>query len=150
MNSKYWTALLCFGFFLAHPASADLQGSWAGWGDWNYEGSGTHCPSVLIRFTEDQGSFTRPYGRLDCDFVSLDMNPLTMKKDGGQFIVDGAVVGSFQGDSYSWTEIYSEKVRIEVAVQRQGLHLDYSENWIEVGDRPLYQIKARLFLHQNL
>jgi hypothetical protein len=130
-------------------AHADINGQWQGWGEWNYEGSGTHCYDVRFIFKENEKQIDRQFGRFNCDFVSLDVPPLVIQKENNKLLIDGKQIGSFDENSYQWTEDYSTQVKINVSIHREAKHLDYSELWYDSKNILLYDIKSRVFLHQG-
>lgn len=76
----------------------------------------------------------------------MEVNSLTLSKVGGQLLVGGEVVGSADGKKATWSEPYSERVRIDVTMEREGNHMDYREVWIDQVTGPLYDIRGRLFV----
>lgn len=139
------TLLLLLGFSL--PAHAGIAGRWIGWGDWLFDGSGSHCDDVSLEFRETATVFERVGGHFGCEFVSLDMEPLALEKHGEELLLNGRKVGIFSDTHYEWKEQYSENVKIKVTVERSGNHMDYLEEWTDQG-KPLYQIKGRVFLRE--
>jgi hypothetical protein len=128
---------------------ADINGSWLGWGEWKFDGSGTRCSTVKLEFTETDKALTRNKGTLDCDFVFMEMPELRLEKVGNDFFVDGRNMGHFEGNTYSWAEIYSENIKIRVELVREAGHIDYHETWLDASnnspDHLLYEINARVF-----
>jgi hypothetical protein len=53
-------------------------------------------------------------------------------------------VGTFDENKYEWLEQYSSEVQIKVTLRRDGLRLEYGEDWFEKDNRILYEIKAHL------
>ena len=130
-------------------ATFSLNGAWLGWADWNYEGSGTHCVSAQFSYSEDETKLTRNMGHLDCDYVSMDYPALVLEKKSNGLFNGDQKVGEFGSDQYSWTEIYSENVKINVTVKREANHLDYGEQWIDSKSQKIYDIHSRLFLKET-
>lgn len=132
-------------FIFVEAAQAELTGSWKGWGEWKFDGSGTRCSNVHFVFEETETELIRKGGQLDCEYVSMEEYPLTLQKSGQNLLLNGVVIGKSDGNHYQWTEEYSERVTIEVSVLRAGSHMDYTENWFDRETGPIYDIRARLF-----
>ncbi len=132
-------------FLLIQSAQADIAGSWRGWGEWSFDGSGARCSNVHFVFDETEEELIRRSGQLDCEYVGMEEYPLTLQKSGESLLLNGVVVGKFDANHYQWTEKYSERVTIEVSIIRTGSHIDYTENWFDKETGPLYEIHARLF-----
>ncbi|MGZ5278571.1 MAG: hypothetical protein ACXWC9_01430 [Pseudobdellovibrionaceae bacterium] len=142
---KLSALFLSFAIFGSLNAQADLSGTWIGWADWYFDGSGTRCPIAKLKFTEDSKQLTRVSGSVDCEFVFMDYQELAMLKKGGELWVDDQKVGTFSDNNYAWTEIYSPTVRIEVTAKREAGHLDYVEHWINNEGILIYDIRSRVF-----
>ena len=128
-------------------AQANVQGSWAGWGDWLFDGSGDHCNMQLI-YKESEQKLQRTAGRFDCSAVSLTLPEATWIKQGDQLLSeDGKVVGKWTADSIELLEQYSPTVSILTIIHTEALHMDYHEVWHLKDNSVLYDIKGRLFLH---
>lgn len=125
---------------------AQIQGQWKGTGHWNYQGSGSYCPKVIIQFSENEKELVREAGSLICEIVSLEMQPLTLTKNGSDLYIDGKKVGTIDTNLYTWTEEYSDKVKINVTIKKENNLLKYTEIWIDSKNLPLYDIKATLKL----
>jgi hypothetical protein len=133
---------------LASTAHASILGDWSGWGEWKYDGSPMHCGAIHLNFDENEKQLTRTAGSFDCDIVSMDLPPITLDKSGSNLIVDQKVVGNFAENHYHWIEPYSSTVHVEVLIDRSADHLDYHERWINLSGQMIYDIDARLFLHE--
>jgi hypothetical protein len=130
-------------------SQADINGSWIGWGEWKYEGSGTDCSTIKFDFNETDHSLTRTSGSIDCDVVSMQLPELRLEKSGQDLTLDGVNVGHFDVNNYSWAEVYNENVKIRVELNREVNHIDYHEIWLDSSisnpDHILYEINARVF-----
>jgi hypothetical protein len=133
---------------LASSAQASIQGKWIGWGEWKFDGNGMACRTVQLAFNDDAKQLARVIGSLDCDQVFMEISPLTLEKSGGRLLLDQKVVGDFTENHYHWIEPYSPTVNVEVLMDRAANHLDYQERWINVSGQKIYEINARLFLHE--
>ncbi|MDG0815182.1 hypothetical protein [Bdellovibrio svalbardensis] len=141
--------LVCMSLLLvASVSQAALRGEWTGWGEWTYQGQGTHCTVMKLKFSESAEKLTRDKGYFDCGIVGLDLPAQEFIKQGDALLVDGEVVGSVQGDLYQWREQYSESVVIKNSIQVSGGHLDYKEIWYDSKGDELYVITGRMFLKE--
>lgn len=135
-------SMVLFGSFQAQAA---IGGSWIGWADWYFDGSGTRCPISKLEFLENDKKLVRVSGSVDCDIVFMESPEMTMEKKNGELWSDGQKIGTYSENNYAWTEIYSETVRIDVTAKREAGHMDYVEHWIGSGERLIYDIRSRLF-----
>lgn len=126
-------------------SQAALQGKWMGFGQWNYQGSGTRCDVMTLGFSESHNKLQRLNGSFDCGMVSLDLPAQEFLRDGNNLLIGDQIVGSVDGDRYQWTEQYSETVKVNNVILVEGTHLTYSETWIHKDGSTLYQISGRLF-----
>lgn len=132
--------------FSASMAHAALHGEWNGWGDWVFQGSGTHCSTMNLKFSESENKLQRLGGLFDCGLVALHIEPQVFEKQGNVLLIDGKEVGSVNGGTYQWTEHYSDTVLIKNSLKVDGLHMDYYERWIGSDNEIIYEITGRLFL----
>lgn len=138
-------ALAVFGISTAH---ASILGQWNGWGEWKFDGSGMACRMIQFEFKESAKQLIRTVGNFSCDQVNMQAPPLTLQKAGKSLVLNQKVVGDFSENHYHWIEPYSPTVSIEVTIDRAANHLDYQEHWINAKGELIYEINARLFLHQ--
>ena len=138
---------MCFLSFLLFSAlgTADLSGTWNGWADWSFEGSGTHCSTAKFTFTENETTVSRKSGILDCDYVRQEYPETTFTKKNGELWFENQKVGNYTNDKYSWDEIYSSHVNIHVSIERKGNAITYIEKWLNEKSATIYDIEARLF-----
>lgn len=127
---------------------ADVSGKWTGWGDWTYEGSGTHCDTMTMGFVETATKLTRTGGYFDCQVVGLDVSPGEWVKQGNNLIDDGKVVGTITDKTVHLVEQYSDTVKIISDISIEAGHFDYSETWYDKDDVVIYEITGRLFKRQ--
>jgi len=122
-----------------------LTGKWLGWGDWTYQGSGTHC-DMSMEFEEGADYLLRKGGYFDCSVVGLNIDPARFARKGTQLLDQkGAVVGSYEDNVITLNEAYDANVDIKTVIRVNGLHFDYSEIWTEKNGKELYNIQGRLF-----
>jgi hypothetical protein len=138
-------AMVVFGVSTAH---ASIQGEWNGWGEWKFDGSGMACRTIQFKFNENTKLLYRAVGNFSCDQVNMQAPPLTLQKVGRNLVLNQKIVGDFSENRYHWIEPYSATVNVEVTIERNADHLDYQEHWINVKGELIYDINARLFLHQ--
>jgi hypothetical protein len=133
--------------FASSMAFAGLDGAWSGWGDWVFQGSGTHCGVMNLTFSENETSLARTAGHFDCDVVGLDVGTQTLQKQNSQLLHDGQVVGSYDAaaGTYAWTEKYSESTKVDITVKVDGHHFDYKELWYGSDGALIYTITGRFF-----
>ncbi|MGZ3788956.1 MAG: hypothetical protein ACXVLQ_10550 [Bacteriovorax sp.] len=124
---------------------ANISGEWNGWGTWTYEGSGVKCNPMTLRFSETNNKLIRAGGYFDCEIVALDVSSGEWTKEGNNLLVDGEIVGTITDHSVHLVEKYSETVKVVSDITINGLHLDYSEMWLDKDDVLIYEIKGRLF-----
>lgn len=136
--------LLLIFLFNSSKAFSDISGNWGGWGLWNYQGSGTNCFDVNFQFKENKQELRRTSGKLECYYITMAEEPVTLVKDGQSLIREGVIVGIFDENKYEWFEQYSSEVKIKVTVRRDGTRMEYAEEWVEKGNHILYEIKAHL------
>ena len=130
----------------SRSAAAGLSGKWLGWGDWTYQGSGTHCTSMSLEFEDGADYLFRKSGYFDCSVVGLNIEPARFVKKGTQLLdQDGAVAGSYENNVITLNEAYSENVSITTTIKVDGLHFDYSDIWHQKDGSELYNITGRLF-----
>lgn len=135
-----------FLLFTASVSQAALKGEWTGWGQWTYQGQGTRCDVMKLKFTETANKVKREKGYFDCGIVGLDLPAIDFDRQGNDLLVDGEVVGSVNGDLYQWREQYSPTVIIKNSIKVSGGHLDYKEVWYDGKNDELYVITGRMFL----
>ena len=122
-----------------------IAGKWIGWGDWTYQGSGTHC-DMNMDFEEGTDYLFRKSGYFDCSVVGLEVEPARFVKKGTQLLdQDGRVVGSYENNVIVLNEAYNADVGITTTIKINGLHFDYSEIWTKKDGSELYNIQGRLF-----
>lgn len=135
--------ILCLG---SHFAYASAAGSWLGWIYWSFDGSPTRCEAKM-KFTQTSETFERSSGFLDCNVVTMEMDPKAWALKDGQMYEDGKSIGIYEDNHYHWIENYSPTVQIETDVLVSGGHLDYVENWTKKLDQSsIYHLEGRLFL----
>ncbi len=132
--------------FAASVSQAALKGEWTGWGEWTYDGQGTRCDVMNIKFSESATKLSRDKGYFDCGIVALDLPAQEFERQGDSLLLNGEVIGSVQGDLYQWREQYSATVIIKNSIQVSGGHLDYKEIWYDSKGDVLYVITGRMFL----
>jgi len=130
---------------LSTTAFASLTGQWTGWGDWTYEGAGTHCYSMKLNFEESDGLLVRHGGYFDCQMVGLDVAPGEWTKRGNNLLVDDKIVGTITDSRLHLEEEYSDEVKIVTEVTYEGNHMDYVETWYDKDMIVVYEITGRLF-----
>jgi hypothetical protein len=138
-------AMAVLGISTAH---ASILGEWNGWGEWKFDGSGMACHMIQFKFNENAKQLFRAVGNFSCDQVNMQAPPLTLQKVGKNLVLDQKIVGDFTESRYHWIEPYSSTVNIEILIERSANHLDYQEHWINLKGELIYDINARLFLHQ--
>lgn len=143
------TALASLLILLASTAQANILGEWNGWGEWKYDGSGMACHTIHMAFNESASQLVRTAGSFDCDMLSMQMPPLALTKSGANLLLDQKPVGEFTESHYHWVEPYSSTVNVDVTVDRSANHIDYHERWINLSGQMIYDISARLFLHEQ-
>ncbi|MEI7527363.1 MAG: hypothetical protein WCK76_00355 [Elusimicrobiota bacterium] len=127
-------------------ANPGLGGKWIGWGDWTYQGSGTHCDTMSLEFEDGTDYLFRKSGYFDCGVVALNVDPARYVKKGTQLLGEnGAVAGSYENNVITLYEAYSETIDITTVIRVNGLHFDYSEIWNKKDGSELYNIQGRLF-----
>lgn len=137
--------------FAATDAAENLNGSWLGWVDWTYEGSGTRCDSMIV-FTQDVSSLERKKGYMDCQVVYMELEPKSWILQDGQIFTlnenqEKMAVGEYTNKHYIWKEAYSSNVMIYNEISIEARHMDYIEKWIQLDNgQEIYDIKGRLFL----
>lgn len=124
---------------------ANITGEWSGWGDWTYEGSGTHCSPMTLSFEESAGLLVRHGGYFDCQIVALDVAPGQWVKQGNNLLVDNNIVGSITDKGLHMEENYSEDVVIMTDISYEGNHMDYTETWFNKEKIVIYEITGRFF-----
>ncbi|QDK39289.1 hypothetical protein [Bdellovibrio sp. NC01] len=129
----------------ASVSHAALGGQWTGWGEWTFDGAGTHCDVMTLSFKESANKVQRIKGKFDCGMVALDLPPQDLIRNGNELSIDGEVVGSVDGNRYVWIEPYSPTVRVKTDITVDGLHMDYKEIWYGTDDVVIYVITGRLF-----
>ena len=126
-------------------AAAGIAGKWLGWGEWTYQGSGTHC-DMSMEFEEGADYLFRKGGYFDCSVVGLEVEPARFVKKGTQLLTeDGQAAGSYENNVIILNEAYSDTVGITTTIKVDGLHFDYSEIWHQKDGSELYNIQGRLF-----
>lgn len=136
---------LAFTLLLTSSAFANITGHWSGWGDWTYEGSGTHCYSMKLDLEETDGLLTRHGGYFDCQIVALDVAPAQWEKRGNNLLIDNQIVGSITDKGLHLEEKYSEEVKIITDITYDGNHMDYTETWFNKDQIVVYEITGRFF-----
>lgn len=135
-------------FLWASVSMAGIAGEWTGWGEWTYEGQGTHCDSMKLNFVETNNKLTRTGGYFDCQVVGLDVNAAEWIKEGNNLLVDGKIVGSMTDKTIHLTEAYDEQVKVVSDITIDGGHFDYKEVWLDKDNSEIYVITGRLFKKQ--
>lgn len=142
-------AVLFLLFSFASLAWGSVNGNWQGNVAWKYEGSGPQCFAQLA-FRESTSEFSLLAGDLDCQVVDMSIPARNFAKSAnGDLSMDGAIVGKWSANSYSWSERYNERTVINVTVDQEAGHLDYHEIWIQDQSVVLYDIAGRLFKSSN-
>lgn len=139
---KIFAFILILGFQCG--AFANVAGDWTGWGDWTYEGTGDHC-QVQMSFQQTTQTLTREKASFVCNIVQMDSPPVTWNLQGQSMLLDGAIVGQWDENSFTATEKYSPSINIKMVMKVQDQHADYSEVWSDDKGQVLYNIQARLF-----
>lgn len=142
-------ALASLLVLLASTSHASIPGDWNGWGEWKFDGSGMACHTVHLAFNENANQLVRTAGIFDCDQLSMQLPTLNLTKSGAKLLLDQNPVGDFTDSHYHWIEPYSPTVNVEVFIDRSANHIDYRELWINTSGQQIYDISARLFLHEQ-
>ncbi len=142
---KTFFALTTFIFTL-QASAASIQGIWTGWGEWNYDGSGTGCPTMQLQFKESKSVLERTRGYFDCQVVGLESYPAQWIKRGPLLASEQKVLGSYDGNNLKIKEFYGDEgIYIITSIRAEGLHMDYEEIWYQADGVVLYEILGRLF-----
>jgi hypothetical protein len=137
---------LVLGFFLTFPAFADVSGKWIGWGEWTYEGQGTDCKTMLIRYQETETEFKRLGGTFDCGIVVLHSDPLSWERRGNDLYLSGVKAGVLYPNGFETSEPYNDEgTMVHTKFVREGNHADYEERWVSKDGSEIYLITGRLF-----
>lgn len=142
--------LFVLGLFVSLPAFADVSGRWIGWGEWTYQGQGTDCKTMVIRYQETAGEFKRLGGTFDCGIVVLHSDPLTWERRGNELFLDGAKAGALYPNGFETSEPYNDEgTMVHTKFVREGNHADYEERWVSKDGGEIYLIRGRLFFSQG-
>ena len=142
------TTLALATFLWASISMANITGQWTGWGDWTYQGSGTHCDSMKLNYIETDTKLVRKPGYFDCQVVGLDIAEGEWTKQGNNLMVDGEIVGTITDTTLHLSESYDENVTVVSDIAIEGTHFDYSEIWYDKDGSVIYEITGRLFKKQ--
>ncbi len=138
--------VLCLG---SQMAFADVTGTWNGWVNWSFDGSPAHC-GARMQFSETEKTLERQSGFLDCNVVTMQMDPRAWVLKDGQIFEGDVAVGTYGPQEYHWIENYSDTVQIETDIKVSGGHMDYVEVWKKKIDASeIYVIQGRLILRQQ-
>lgn len=133
---------------ISSNAYADLAGKWQGFGNWTYQGASDRC-LMTLKFDDTKKSLIRHSSSFDCTMVGLEINEAEFAKSGNNLLdSEGKIVGTYQNNTITLSEPYSENVKINSIIKVDGLHLDYSEKWIEKDGSEIYDITGRLFTNK--
>lgn len=124
---------------------AGLTGEWSGWGDWMYEGAGTHCYKMKINFEETKGQLIRHGGFFDCEMVALDVSPGEWVVQGNNLMMGDKIVGSLTEKGLHMEEEYTDDIVIMTDISYEGNHMDYTETWFDRDQIVIYEITGRFF-----
>lgn len=137
---------VALGFFLSLPALADVSGKWIGWGEWTYQGQGTDCPTMVIRYQETESEFKRLGGTFDCGIVVLHSDPLSWERRGSELYLGGVKAGVVHPNGFETSEPYNDEgTMVHTKFLREGNHADYEERWVSKNGNEIYLIRGRLF-----
>lgn len=146
-----FTAFFTSFLFSSFTWAAGLQGAWQGWGQWTFDGDGPGCPDMRIAFQENTQTLKRLGGYFDCGIAGLDLAEATFEKQNGNLVVDGLVIGAYDGSGgYEYTEPYNEQTNVTTTIKVDGKHFDYQELWKQTDGRLLYRITGRFFFHNDV
>jgi hypothetical protein len=132
----------------AFGANAAVSGLWTGTGEWTYQGQGTDCPAMSLRFLETDTEFKRVSGFFDCGIVALHSDPFTWSKVGGDLFFNNSKAGRVTETSFETLEPYADDVTIETKLSAQGKNADYQEIWRGKDGREIYVIRGK-FVNKN-
>ena len=141
-------SLITLGLAITLSAHADATGTWIGWGEWTFQGSGADC-NMTIGYRESETEFRRLGGTFDCGIVALHSDPLTWTRQGNQLFLNGEAAGEVSENGFFTKEAYGDGVHVETKFTREGLHADYQERWVNEQGVEIYLITGRLFLRQR-
>lgn len=136
---------LLFTFISSSASAASLHGIWTGWGEWTYDGSGTSCPTMRLRFKETQNFLERTAGYFDCQVVGLETYPAKWFKRENILMTPTQAQGTYDGNNLKIKEFYGDGIQIITTIKAEGLHMDYQEIWYQKDGAVLYEINGRLF-----
>jgi hypothetical protein len=135
---------VCLFSSLSH-AQVTADGSWNGWLYWSYDSTPIRC-TTMMQYKQTSTVFERLSGKLDCEYVAMDMGTRQWTLSRGAMLEGNKVVGSYEGNNFKWTEIYSETVTISSELKVEARHMDYREKWVRNSDGlVIYSIEGRLF-----
>ena len=137
-------SLFLAAIFLLSTSTAFANTKWTGWVYWSFQGSGVKCLSNL-RVNETETTFHRMGGFFDCDLVTMEVNEQILSKVNNKLLLDGVEVGTYENNTYKWTERYSQEVTIQNTIKINATNMDYHEKWIQADGRDLYNIEGRFF-----
>lgn len=142
---------LFMGLFFSISAFADVSGKWVGSGEWTYQGQGTDCPRMQIRFQEAQSEFKRLGGTFDCGIVLLHSDPLSWERRGNDLYLDGVKAGALYPDGFEASEpVNDEGTMAHTKFVREGNQAEYEERWVSKNGNEIYLIRGRLVFSTNL
>lgn len=136
---------------ISSSSFAALGGNWIGFGRWTFkgEGEGVICNPMTLNMSETADTFSMNESYFDCEFVSMELLPLTWKKlDNKLYDEENKEVGTYDG-----TTLFAElpqpnpTTRIHVSMKREANHIDYQEVWFNQYEK-IYVITARFFTSQ--
>ncbi|RZA07278.1 MAG: hypothetical protein EOP11_08170 [Proteobacteria bacterium] len=141
---RYLSTIL-LGLTFSVAAHADATGTWKGYGEWAFQGSGVPC-EMTMRYDESEAELKRLGGFFECGIVALHSDPLTWaKKDGALFLGEDAA-GAISENGFASREDYGDGVHIETKFVRDGLKAAYEERWINEKNVEIYNISGNLKL----
>lgn len=144
------TFFIALGFLLSLPAFADVSGKWVGSGEWTYQGQGTDCPTMVIRFQETEGEFKRLGGTFDCGIVVLHSDPLRWERRGNDLYLGGARAGALYPNGFETSEpVNDEGTMAHTKFVREGNRADYEERWVSANGNEIYLIRGQLFFREG-
>lgn len=140
-------AILIVSLFstLSQAQQITADGTWNGWLYWSYDNTPIRCTTTM-QYKQTSTVFERVIGKLDCGFVAMDMGSREWVLSKGVILDGSQVVGSYKGNHFKWSEVYSESVTIFSELKVEARHMDYREKWIRNSDGlVIYSIEGRLF-----
>lgn len=110
MKNFIVTTVICL---LSLSAFADFNGSWSGDGVFT-DGTKTQIPCSDITFEVEQSNLTltMKYGYLACGDFSQTLVPTIFAIHSGHLVLNGATVGTIQGDSVHLDYITPQDLRL--------------------------------------